>query len=323
VTRTGEQLDRPPGAAPRGMTWIPGGTFRMGAELEDYPEESPTRYVTVSGFWMDETPVINAQFRRFVKVTGYRTVAERDLDAARYPNLAPESLAAGSLVFRPTGGPVDLTDMTQWWRFVPGASWQHPEGPGSSIAGRELHPVVHVGWEDVEAYADWIGKQLPSEAEWERAARGGLDSSMYAWGDEFSPRGRLMANIWVGEFPWQNLKAPDRQRTTPVRDYDPNGFGLFDVTGNVWEWTSDYYRARPADAAAHPCCAPSDPRVDGPDGSYDESEPGGAHIPRRVIKGGSHLCAPSYCRRYRPAARQAQQVESSMSHLGFRCILRP
>jgi sulfatase modifying factor 1 len=309
------------GTAPNGMTWIPGGTFLMGSTMVDYPEEGPPHYAAVDGFWMDQTPVTNAQFRRFVKSTGYSTVAERAPDPDDFPGLEPELLQPGSLVFRPTQGPVDLTDLTAWWRFVPGASWQRPEGPRTSIAGRELHPVVHVCWEDVCAYAEWSGKQLPTEAEWELAARGGLPGATYPWGEEFMPARRLMANIWVGEFPWQNLKPPGAQRTSPVRSYPPNGFNLYDVAGNVWEWTSDFYRDQHGDTAAHACCAPVNPRVDSVEGSY-EDDSARVRIPRRVIKGGSHLCAPNYCRRYRPAARQAQQVESSMSHLGFRCVLR-
>lgn len=308
--------------APEGMTWIPGGTFRMGSDLDGYPEEGPVHLATVDGFWMDVTPVTVASFARFVAETGYLTVAERPLDPRQYPRLPREVLSPGSMVFQPTDGPADLSDMLSWWRYVPGADWAHPEGPDSSVDGRGDHPVVHVCWEDVAAYAAWTGKDLPTEAEWERAARGGLEGARYAWGDEFAPGGRLMANTWIGEFPWQNLKPPQIRRTTPVGAFPPNGFGLADITGNVWEWTSDFYRAR-HDPAPHECCAARNPRLDDEAGSYGADEPGGAHIPRRVVKGGSHLCAPNYCERYRPAARQAQQVESSMSHLGFRCVSRP
>jgi formylglycine-generating enzyme required for sulfatase activity len=305
------------------MVWIPGGSFLMGSDLAEYPEEGPPHPASVDGFWMDETAVTVAQFRRFVKATGYATMAERPLDPAEYPNLDPKVLVPGSLVFRPTRGPVDLHDMRNWWRYVPGASWRHPEGPDVDTSGRDQHPVTHVCWDDVRAYADWAGKDLPTETEWERAARGGLAGALYTWGDEFSPKGRPMANTWVGEFPWQNLKPEKQQRTVPVRGYAPNGYGLYDMAGNAWEWTSDYYRPRHPDAAEHSCCAPNNPRVESVEDSYDESEPGGAHVPRRVIKGGSHLCAPNYCQRYRPAARQAQQVESAMSHLSFRCVVRP
>jgi formylglycine-generating enzyme required for sulfatase activity len=304
------------------MVWVPGGTFTMGSDLADYPEEGPPHPVTVDGFWIDPTPVTVAQFARFVADTGYVTVAERPLDPAQYPNVDRRLLLAGSLVFTPTDKPVDLTDLQQWWRYVPGASWRHPEGPRSDVTGRDEHPVVHVCWEDVEAYAAWAGKQLPTEAEWEFAARGGLDGAPYAWGDEFLPGGKRMANTWVGEFPWHNLKPARRQRTTPVRSFPPNGYGLYDVAGNVWEWTADFYRSN--HPATHACCAPPvNPRVDDAEGSYGDQEQGGAHVPRRVLKGGSHLCAENYCRRYRPAARQAQQVESAMSHIGFRCLVRP
>ena len=314
-----------PGAAPsRGMVWIPGGTFLMGSDVPEYPEEGPPHQVSVDGFWADENPVTVAQFRRFVKATGYVTVAERPLDPSQYPGADPALLVPGSLVFTPTRGPVDLSVWQTWWRYVPGADWAHPEGPSSGIAGRELHPVTQVCWEDVAAYAAWAGKQLPTEAEWEFAARGGLDGAQYAWGDQLAPLGRQLANYWIGEFPWQNLKPAAERRTTAVRSYPPNGYGLFDVTGNVWEWTADFYRADHAETAGHACCGPPVyPRVPDADGSYDTGEPGGGHIPRRVIKGGSHLCAPNYCQRYRPAARQAQPVESGMSHIGFRCVIRP
>jgi len=307
---------------PDGMTWIPGGTFRMGSDLADYPEEGPPCLVTVDGFWTDKTPVTVAAFAAFVADTGYLTVAQRPLDPLQYPGLSAETLVPGSMVFRPADGPVDLTDMLNWWRYVPGADWAHPEGPGSTVAGRGDHPVVHVCWEDVAAFAAWAGKDLPTEAEWERAARGGLEGARYAWGDEFAPDGRLMANTWIGEFPWQNLKPPEIRRTTPVGAFPANGFGLSDITGNVWEWTRDFYRAR-HEPSAHPCCAVTNPRIDDAAASFGADEAGGAHVPRRVVKGGSHLCAPNYCERYRPAARQAQQVESSMSHLGFRCVIRP
>ena len=205
------------------------------------PGGRAARPVTVDGFWMDVTPVTVAAFAAFVADTGYRTVAQRPLDPRLYPGLPAETLVPGSMVFRPTDGPVDLTDWLIWWRYVPGADWAHPDGPGSTAAGRGDHPVVHVCWADVAAYAEWAGKDLPTEAEWERAARGGLDGARYAWGDEFAPDGRLMANTWIGEFPWQNLKPPQIRRTTPVGAFPANGFGLSDITGNVWEWTRDFY----------------------------------------------------------------------------------
>jgi sulfatase modifying factor 1 len=304
------------------MQWVPGGQFRMGSDWADYPEEAPVHEVTVEGFWADETPVTVTQFRRFVKATGYVTVAERPMDPADYPDADPTRLVPSSLVFTPTQGPVDLTNWQGWWRLIPGANWAHPEGPGSGIDGRELHPVTHVSWEDVHAYARWAGKELPTEAEWERAARGGLNGAPYAWGDQLAPMGTQLANYWIGEFPWQNLKPVADRRTTAVRSYPPNGYGLYDVTGNVWEWTADFYRTDHSETATHACCGPAvDPRVASAEGSHDPSNPAGT-ISRRVIKGGSHLCAENYCRRYRPAARQAQPVDSGMSHIGFRCIVR-
>lgn len=306
--------------ATKGMRWIPGGTFLMGSDLEGYPEEGPPHYATVDGFWMDDTQVTVAAFARFVADTGYVTVAERPLDPADYPGVDPALLVPGSLVFRQTSGPVDFGDWRNWWSYVPGANWAHPEGPASTVAGREHHPVVHVAWEDVATFAAWAGKELPTEAEWEFAARGGLEGALYTWGDDPTPGDKIMANIWIGEFPWRNLKPAKRQRTTPVRSYPKNGYGLFDMAGNVWEWTTDFYRDH-HDAAAHPCCAPANPRITSEEGSYEEAE-GLARIPRRVIKGGSHLCSPDRCLRYRPAARQPQMIDSSMSHIGFRCIDR-
>jgi len=286
------------------MAWIEGGEFSMGDE-RFYPEERPVRRVSVEGFWMDEHPVTAADFRRFVRETGYVTVAERPLDAAAYPDALPELLVPGSLVFRRTDRPVDLRDFTQWWEYVPGASWRRPQGPGSTINGRDRHPVVHVAFEDAQAYASWVGKELPAEAEWEFAARGGLELAVFAWGDEHFPDGRPAANTWQGEFPWQNLKLDGYEGTSPVRSFPANGYGLFDVCGNVWEWTTDFFSAE-NEKPLRPCCVPQDPR----------------DIPRRVIKGGSHLCAPNYCLRYRPSARQAETIDTSTGHIGFRCILR-
>jgi formylglycine-generating enzyme required for sulfatase activity len=275
---------------------------------------------------MDEHPVTVAEFRRFVKATGHVTVAEQPLDAADYSDADPALLVPGSMVFRRTSGPVDLDDYTNWWHWVPGAHWRQPEGPGSTLDGRERHPVTHVAYDDALAYAAWAGKELPTEAEWEFAARGGLDGATYAWGDAFAPKGRQMANTWQGEFPWQNLLLDRFERTSPVTSFPPNGYGLYDVTGNVWEWTADYFtRAHPAEPG-HACCGPAtprrNPRVTSPDSSYDDGGPGG-RFPRMVVKGGSHLCAPNYCHRYRPAARSPQSVETSTGHLGFRCIVRP
>jgi formylglycine-generating enzyme required for sulfatase activity len=281
-----------------GMSWVPGGTFRMGSDAF-YPEETPVRDVRVEGFWMDERPVTVAEFRRFVKATGHVTTAERPPEAADYPDADPAMLVPGSIVFRPTPGPVPLDDWRRWWQWVPGACWHRPEGPGSDTYTRAKHPVTQVTHEDALAYAEWAGKALPSEQEWERAARGGLDGATFAWGDEELPGGREMANTWRGEFPWRGYRG-----TSPVGTFPANGFGLYDMTGNVWEWTTTTFDAAELSAG---CCGPDEP---------------GGHIPRRVIKGGSHLCAPSYCLRYRPAARQGEPVDSSTGHIGFRCVVR-
>jgi formylglycine-generating enzyme required for sulfatase activity len=307
-------------AGPAGMVLVSGGTFAMGAE-GFYPEERPVHRVSVDAFWMDRAPVTVAEFRRFVKATGYVTVAERPLDPADYPDADPDLLVPGSLVFQPTRGPVDMRDVSNWWHYVPGARWDRPEGPGTDTYTRARHPVVHVAYEDAEAYATWAGKALPSEAEWERAARGGLDGAVYAWGDDPAPDGRAMANFWQGEFPWQNLLHDGFAGTSPAGTFEPNGFGLEDMTGNVWEWTADYFTLSHAEDAAKACCVPHNPRVTTAADRHVAGEPA-AHIPRRVIKGGSHLCAANYCLRYRPAARQGETVDTSTSHIGFRCVVR-
>ncbi len=304
----------------KNMAWIPGGSFLMGSE-EFYAEERPVHEVAVNGFWIDERQVTVAEFRRFVKATGYVTVAERPLDPVDYPDADPTMLVPGSLVFHRTRGPVNLNDYRNWWAYVPGASWRHPEGPGSTLDGRDRHPITHVTAEDAEAYAAWVGKELPTEAEWEYAARGGLEGKIFTWGDEFAPRGRMMANTWQGEFPWQNTLDDKFEGTSPVGTFPPNGYGLYDMAGNVWEWTSDFYTPR-HEEPRHACCGPAtNPRVTSADQSFDIGQPGET-IARRVVKGGSHLCAPNYCLRYRPAARQAQMVESSTGHIGFRCVVR-
>ena len=308
---------RPPGEK---MVWILGGAFLMGSD-DHYPEEAPAHRVGVDGFWMDRYAVTNAQFRRFVTETGYVTVAERPPDPAQYPDADTDFLVPGSLVFRKTQGPVNLRDYRNWWAFVPGAHWRCPAGPGSSISGRAQHPVVHIAYEDAEAYARWAGKALPTEAEWECAARGGLDGAVYAWGDTFAPDGVMMANTWQGEFPWQNLKTDGYDGVAPVGSFPPNGYELCDMTGNVWEWTTDWYLPRHPDDIAKPCCGPVNPRGGAPEESYDPTLRA-SPIPRKVIKGGSYLCAPSYCLRYRPAARSPEAVDSSTNHLGFRCIVR-
>jgi formylglycine-generating enzyme required for sulfatase activity len=312
------RMPQPPFAS---MVWVPGRIFLMGSN-DFYPEERPAHRVTVDGFWMDEHPVTNAEFRRFVEVSGYVTLAERAPDPREYPDVDPSLLVPGSLVFHQPSHPVDLRDPRNWWAYVPGACWSHPEGPGSMLEGRERHPVTHIAHEDAAAYAAWTGKELPTEAEWEVAARGGLDGAVYVWGDEFAPEGRLRANIWLGVFPWQSLKAGGQRRTSPVGDFPANGYGLYDMAGNVWEWTSDYFRPRHSDEVANACCIPRNPRV-GPAAQSRQPGQAGAHIPRRVVKGGSHLCAPNYCLRYRPAARQGESVETSTGHIGFRCVVRP
>jgi sulfatase modifying factor 1 len=309
------------GAPSPDMLWIPGGTFRMGSE-DFYPEEHPIHDVTVDGFWMDSFTVTNTQFMQFAEATNYLTLAERPLNPADFPGAPPENLVPGALVFRKSQGPVDLKDYTNWWTWVPGTSWRHPVGPRSSIEGIEQHPVVHIAYEDAEAYARWASKELPTEAEWERAARGGLDGKKFVWGDDHFPDGKAMANSWQGEFPWQNKLLDGFEGTSPVGSFPPNGYGLFDMAGNVWEWTSDWYVHRHADEIVKSCCGPSvNPRIGSPEKSYDPRQPQ-FRIPRKVVKGGSHLCAPNYCLRYRPAARQPQMIDTGMSHIGFRCIVR-
>jgi formylglycine-generating enzyme len=289
------------------MVELPGGTFRMGSD-RFYPEERPVREVTVGPFAIDRHPVTVAEFRRFVKATGHVAWAEHAPQAEDYPDAEPEDLVPGSLVFRRTDGPVGLDDVRNWWQWTPGADWRHPEGPDSNAGGREHHPVTHVAHSDALAYAKWAGKSLPTEAEWEYAARGGLDQAVFTWGDEFAPKGRQMANTWQGEFPWQNLLLDGFERTSPVEHFPANGFGLYDMAGNVWEWTTDRFDALPA-APRPPCCAP-------------QAE-ASAGFPQIVIKGGSHLCAPNYCLRYRPAARQGEAIDTTTSHIGFRCVVRP
>jgi formylglycine-generating enzyme len=299
--------------------WIPGGAFAMGSDRH-YPEEAPVHRVAVDGFWSDRTPVTNEAFAAFVDATGYVTVAERPLDPAAFPDAPAENLVPGSLVFTGTSGPVDLRHLQQWWTWVPGACWRRPEGVRSGLERRADHPVVHVAYEDAEAYAEWAGRALPTEAEWEFAARGGLDRAEFTWGDDARPGGRIMANIWNGDFPWRNTLDDGFARTSPVASFPPNEYGLHDMAGNVWEWTTAWYTARHAEPEA-PCCAPSNPIGGTREGSLDPAQPQ-FPIPRKVIKGGSHLCADSYCMRYRPAARRPQMIDTGTSHLGFRCIRR-
>lgn len=294
------------------MVCVPGGTFLMGSE-QFYPEEGPVRPVTVDGFWIDRYPVTNAQFRDFVEATGYVTVAERVPSPESYPGVDPEQLVPGALVFRQPPRGTSARDYRAWWQYTPRAAWRSPEGPGSTIEHLARHPVVHVAYEDAQAYAAWAGKSLPTEAEWELAARGGLNGATYAWGNEPAPDGRFLANTWQGEFPWENLMLDGFKGSSPVGAFPANGFGLFDMAGNVWEWTSDIYTSPRIDRGKKSCCGRSSRgHGSGADG-----------IPVKVLKGGSFLCAPNYCLRYRPAARQGLAIDTSACHIGFRCVVRP
>ena len=297
---------------------LDGGEFSMGSD-DYYIEEAPAHRVRVDAFGIDRYEVTNRRFAAFVKATGYVTVAERPLDPADYPGAPPENLVPGSMVFTPTPGPVDLRHLSQWWTWTPLACWSRPGGRGSSASNRADHPVVHIAHEDAAAYAAWVGARLPTEAEWEFAARGGLDGAAFTWGDEARPGGRIMANTWDGpDFPWRSTRDSGWERTAPVGSFPANGFGLSDMAGNVWEWTDDWW------TSAHPydpekaCCIPTNPRGGDMEGSFDPAQPQ-FRIPRKVIKGGSHLCADSYCLRYRPAARRPQMIDTGTSHLGFRC----
>jgi sulfatase modifying factor 1 len=297
----------------------------MGSE-DHYPEEAPTVDVTVVDFAIDSHPVTNRQFARFVDAARYVTVAERVPAADDYPGAPPEALVPGSMVFVGTAGPVDLGDLSQWWAWTPGADWRHPTGPGSTLEGLEDHPVVHVAWDDVRAYCDWAEAQLPTEAEWEYAARGGLDGAPYSWGWDDPQETSPIANTWQGAFPYANSVLDGWPRTSPVGSYPPNGYGLLDMIGNVWEWTSDWYATshvdkRTSESGSPGCCTMGRADVEAREKSVDQRQPQFA-IPRKVVKGGSHLCTREYCFRYRPAARQPQPIDTGMSHLGFRTVLR-
>jgi len=323
MSNRAETQREPASAAPvhapyENIAWIPGGAFLMGSD-KHYPEEAPAHRVTVGGFWMDVCTVTNREFARFVDATGYVTAAERPVDPDDYPGAKPDMLAPSSVVFSKAKQRVDLRDHYNWWVYVRGANWRHPRGPASSIKRLADHPVVHVTFEDAEAYAKWVGKELPTEAEWEFAARGGLDAAEYVWGNEMAPDGRQMANTWQGEFPRQNLCEDGYEGTSPVASFAANGYGLYDMAGNVWQWTSDWYQEH--GKIDSPCCTVDNPRGARREDSFDPRQPQ-ISIPRKVMKGGSHLCAPNYCRRYRPAARMAQPVDTSICHLGFRCIAR-
>jgi len=296
------------------MAWIPGATFRMGSD-DHYPEEAPAHRASVEGFWIDRTPVTNRQFKDFVNATGYVTTAQIVPDPKDYPGALPEMIYAGSLVFSPPPRVRDLRDWSQWWSFMKDANWRRPYGPKSNIKGLDDHPVVHVSYGDALAYAKWAGKDLPTEAEWEFAARVGLDGEEYAWGNTLAPGGKHMANTWQGNFPLQNLGEDGFERTSPVTVFPANGYGIHDMIGNVW-WSTRHEADAPK-----ACCIPLNPRGGPEAASYDSGQPS-IRIPRKVLKGGSHLCAPNYCRRYRPAARHAEPVDTSTSHVGFRCVVR-
>jgi len=306
-----------PGQAPEGMVWIPGGTFWMGCDDCEMQDTQPVHLVSVDGFWMDKTPVTNAQFAQFAKTTEYLTIAERKPDPREYPGVDPSKLVAGSAVFTAPAKDVPLDDITQWWEYMPGASWKHPEGPGTSIATRDDHPVVHIAWEDAVEYAKWAEKRLPTEAEFEFAARGGLDRNRYAWGDDLKPGGAWAANIWQGRFPSNNLVEDGYERTSPVTAFPANGFGLFDVGGNVWQWCADWYRPDYFGKLAANGVARN---PQGPEDSYDPNEPGAR---KRVQKGGSFLCSDRYCSRYLVGSRGRGAVDSGGSNTGFRCVKSP
>jgi formylglycine-generating enzyme required for sulfatase activity len=305
------------------MRLVEGGAFTMGSEAF-YPEEAPLRQVRVDSFWIDETSVTNAQFARFVEATGHVTVAEIAPDPKDYPDMLPGMDRAGSLVFHKTSGPVDMENAGHWWQFTFGACWKNPFGPESDLNGLEQHPVVHIAYADAHAYALWAGKELPTEAEFEFAARGGLEGCDYAWGDELAPGGQMMANYWQGLFPFANQCLDGWERTSPVRSFPANGYGLFDMIGNTWEWTADWWREnlQPIKKKAKDsCCTIGNPRGGTLKDSFDPSQPR-IRIGRKVLKGGSHLCAANYCQRYRPAARHPEMIDTSTSHIGFRCVVR-
>jgi formylglycine-generating enzyme required for sulfatase activity len=302
--------------SPPGMVWVPGGEFVRGSDNPKMRDARPVHRVAVDGFWMDRTAVTNEQFARFVEATGYVTVAERTPEARDFPGAPPEKLMAGGVVFTPTKGPVPLDNHLRWWSYVKGANWRHPDGPDSDLQGRENHPVVQVAWDDAVAYAKWAGKRLPTEAEFEFAARGGLERKKYVWGDEFRPDGKWMANIWQGRFPYENTAEDGFRGAAPVGSFPANGYGLSDMAGNVWEWCSDWYRH---DYYARLSAGPQPVRNPlGPDDSYDPSEPGTA---KRVMRGGSYLCTDQYCTAYEAGARGKGAPDSGTNHVGFRCVM--
>ena len=313
--QAGQQTSPATTGSTNDMVWIPSGTFWMGSD-NGQDDEKPPHQVTIDGFWMDKTEVTNEKFEEFVRATSYVTVAERKLDAKDFPGVDPSALVPGSIVFSSSDEQITAEDLKNpamhslWWKYVPGANWRHPEGPSSDLKGREKHPVVHVCWEDAIAYCKWAGKRLPTEAEWEYASRGGLDRKPFVWGDDLKPNGKWNMNIWQGDFPKQNALDDGAKGTSPVGSYAPNGYGLFDMAGNVWEWCSDWYL--PDYYGNSPANNPK-----GPDTSYDPNEPG---VMKKVTRGGSYLCADSYCAGYHPSSRMKSSPDTGLSHTGFRCV---
>ena len=305
-----------PADSPAGMVWIPGGEFTRGSNNPKMRDAQPLHRVVVDGFWMDKTAVTNEQFAKFVDAIGYVTIAERTPSAADFPGARPEKLVAGSVVFTPPDGPVPLDNHLRWWSYLKGASWRHPEGPDSNIQGREKHPVVHVAWDDAVAYANWAGKRLPTEAEFEFAARGGLDGKKYVWGDEFKPGGKWMANIWQGRFPYENTVEDGFRATAPVGSFPANGYGLYDMAGNVWEWCSDWYRYD-----YYQALAAFDRPIRNPPGPADSFDPSERGVNKRVMRGGSYLCTDQYCTAYEVGARGKGAPDSGTDHVGFRCVM--
>ena len=305
----------PQAAAPANMVWIEGGTFWMGCEDCGMADAMPVHRISVDGFWMDRTPVTNAEFERFVNATGYVTVAERQLDPKDFPGVPRDKLVPGSAVFHATMHRVSLDNPLRWWQYTPGASWRHPEGLGSDVRDRAEYPVVHIAFEDALAYANWVGKRLPTEAEFEFAARGGLDRNLYAWGNELTPGGRAVANTWQGQFPVKDRGEDGYTGTSPVTAFPANRFGLYDMGGNVWQWCADWYRPDYYAVLAKAGPIPKNPQ--GPRDSYDPQEPGAV---KRVVRGGSYVCSAQYCARYLVGSRGKAEVNSGTSNLGFRLV---